>query len=104
MTNKEALVAVLRITVPDASLEKAMIDREVTGTNTYTKENEKNIDLCAVDVLHGLLSEPDVSEGGYSIRFDRNAVQQRLLLLAKKHNVREVINAYKPTVTGRRVW
>lgn len=104
MTNKEALVAVLRINVPDNSLEKAMIDRGVTAADTYDKANERNIDLCAVDVLHGLLSDPNVSEGGYSISFDRDAVQQRLLLLAKKHNVSEIINAYKPTVTSNKIW
>lgn len=101
MTNKEALVAVLRVSVPDNSLEKAMIDNDVTGGSTYTKDNEKNIDLCAIDILQGLLSDPDVSEGGYSINFDRKAVQERLNYLNSKH---DLVDAGKPVVTGKSIW
>lgn len=104
MTNKEALLAVLRISVPDNSLEKALTDREVTGGSTYTKDNAKNIDLCAIDIFQGLLTEPDVSEGDYSIKFDRDAVKEHLLLLAKKHDVTEILNEFKPSVTAGLLW
>ena len=104
MTNKEALIAVLRVSVPDNTLEKALLDQGVTGASTYSAASAQIIDLCAIDVLVGLLSEPDVSEGGYSIRYDRKAVEQQVLFLAKKHNVTAVLNQLKPTVTSRSVW
>jgi hypothetical protein len=101
MTNKEALVGVVRVSVPDHSLEKAMIDNDVTGGSTYVKLNEKSIDLCAIDVLQGLLSEPNVSEGGYSISYDRKAVLDRLNYLNQKHGL---VDAAKPTVTSKSPW
>lgn len=104
MTNKEALIAVLRVNVPDNTLVKAMLDRDVAEAATYSKDNSKDIDLCAIDVLAGLLSEPDVSEGGFSIRYDRNAVKEHLLFLAKKHNVTEILNQLKPSVSSPSVW
>jgi len=104
MTNKQALIAVLRINVPDDTLEKALLDHDVDGAANYTKDNATNIDLCAIDVFAGLLAEPDVTEGGYSVKYDRKAVQERLVLLAKKHNVTEILNQYKPSVKCRPVW
>lgn len=104
MTNKQALIAVLRVNVPDDTLEKAMLDQDVDGTSAYSKGNAKSIDLCVIDILAGLLAEPDVTEGGYSVKFDRKAVQERLVLLAKKHNVTEILNQYKPSVNCRPVW
>ncbi len=104
MTNKEALIAVLRVSVPDNTLEKALADQEVTAAGTYAKANAKSIDLCAIDVLTGLLSEPDISEGGYSIKYERDAVQQHLVILARKHNITEVLSQFKPSVNSKPVW
>lgn len=101
MTNKEALIAVLRVSVPDNSLEKAMIDNDVSGNEQYSKSAEKSIDLCAIDVLQGLLSEPDVSEGGYSINYDRDAVKERLAYLSEKN---DLVDQLKPTVKARSLW
>lgn len=104
MTNKEALVAVLRINLPDNSLDKALLDQAVTGAETYSAANAKSIDLCAIDLLVGLLSEPDVTEGGFSLKYDRAAVQKQVLFLAKKHGITSVVNQYTPKVTARNIW
>jgi hypothetical protein len=104
MTKKEALVATLQVSVPDISLEKAMIDQAITGTDVYASTDEKDIDLCAIKILQGLLAVPNISEGGMSISYDREGIQAVLLLLAKKHSISEVVNQYKPSVTGKSVW
>jgi hypothetical protein len=104
MTNKEALIAVLRVNIPDNSLVKALLDNDVSDSGTYTKTDEQSIDLCAIDLLAGLLSEADVSEGGYSIKNDRAAVLKQILFLARKHNVTDIIQQYSPTITSKAVW
>lgn len=104
MTNKEALAAVVRVSIPDSSYEKSMLDRDVNPAATYTKENAEAIDLCAIELLSGLLSDPDVSEGGYSIKFDRGAVQKRLISLATKHGASDILSQYSPSVTSPSVW
>jgi hypothetical protein len=87
MTNKEALIAALQLTVDDMALEKALIDQQVTGSETYQRDNATAIDQCAIEVLQGILSAPDVSEGGYSVKYDRGAVQQRLSYLLDKNGL-----------------
>ncbi|HEY4207985.1 MAG TPA: DUF6706 family protein [Puia sp.] len=107
MTNKEALIACLQVvTMPDNALVKALIDRSVVGTVDYTAASASGIDLATIDLLQGLLSNPDITEGGYSIRFDRTAVQNRLLFLARKNNATEVIAAIAPvpTIKGASPW
>jgi hypothetical protein len=101
MTNKEALIAVLQVSVPDNSADKVLLDAGITGTDAYSAGNSKAIDLCAIDALQGLLSTPDVSEGGYSVRYDRAAVQARLQYLSTKNGV---VNPGAPSVKGIAPW
>jgi hypothetical protein len=95
MTNKEALIAALQISVEDATLDKVLIDLDVIGSDTYSKDNATAIDKCAIEVLQGLLSMPDVSEGGYSVKYDRKAVEARLSYLSQKTGVADPL---KPTI------
>lgn len=104
MTNKEALVAVIRVNIPETSLEKSMLDRDIIPGDGYTKDNAEAIDLCAIELLAGLLAEPDVSEGGFSVKYDRSAVKERLLMLAKKRNATDILDQFRPSVTSRDVW
>jgi hypothetical protein len=81
MNKKEALIAVIQMNVPDNSLEKALLDNDLVSDDDYTKEDKEDIDFCAVDLLRGLWSAPNISEGGYSISFDRAAIKERLSAL-----------------------
>lgn len=99
MTNKEALIAAVGFTVPDNMIEKAMIDNEVTGTNTYTIDDAESIDLCVIPILQWALSQPNVSEGGYSLSFNREAVQARLDTLLEDNELSSM-----SSVRGKSVW
>jgi len=104
VTKKEALIATCQASVPDGSLELSLINRGLTGTDAYSAADQQAVELCAIDVLNGLLSTPDISEGGYSIRFDRAAVQKRVLFLAQRNNVRAITDAQMPKVRGASPW
>lgn len=105
MTNKEALQAVIQATVPDLSLEKALLDQGITGAEPYAATGATVIDLAAVAVLQGLLSAQDVSEGGYSVKQrERKAIETRLLYLAKKHGLTEISTALQPTISSKSPW
>ena len=99
MTNKEALIANVGFSVPDNMLEKALTDNDITGSDAYTKDDAESIDLATIPVLKLVLSMPDVSEGGYSIRFDRASVEKRLESLLEENDM-----STGPTVTGKSVW
>jgi hypothetical protein len=101
MTKKAALTASVLVDVPDDSIEKVLIDKGITGTDNYTADDAKDVDLMAIDVLTSLLSIADVSEGGYSVRYDRKSIMDRLNFLNAKHG----LVAYgRPTATMRNVW
>lgn len=87
MTNKEALVAVVQVSVADNVLLKALLDQNIPSTDTYASANASSIDLAAISVLEGLLSTPNVSEGGYSVSYDRAAIEGRIKALYQKNGL-----------------
>jgi hypothetical protein len=100
MTNKEALIAVLGVSVPDLSADKVLLDAEITGADTYSAENEKSIATCAVKLLYGLLL-PNISEGGYSISYNRDAIKDKIAYLSKQYELDDVS---KPSIKSRNAW
>lgn len=87
MTNKEALVAILQVSVDDNVLEKALLDQNVRSDRDYKSAYSASIDVAAISVLEGLLSTPDIAEGGYSVTYDRASIQDRLSYLRLKNGV-----------------
>jgi hypothetical protein len=87
MTNKEALIAVVQVSVDDNTLVKALLDQDASDSENYTTANSSLINKAAIDVLEGLLSRPDVSEGGFSESFDRGAIEKRLDRLYQKEGL-----------------
>lgn len=87
MTNKEALSAVVQVSVDDLTLEKALLDQGLNTGATYTSDKASTINLAAIDVLEGLLSRPNISEGGFTESFDRAAIQKRIDALKNKNGI-----------------
>ncbi len=107
MNLKEALISAVNVPAADSVLEKALIDNDLNGTDSYTKDSAGAIDKIAIDVLLAAWVTPDVSEGSYSVKYDRNAIKSRLLFLAKKHDRQDVIDACGdpvPTISSPNVW
>ena len=104
MTNKEALVATLQANVPDNSLEKALADRAVVSAAIYGPTQTAGVEQAAMDILWGVLTSADVSEGGYSVRYDRAAIKSRLIFLAKKYGAADILAGINPSVSSPRVW
>ncbi len=93
MTNSEALAAVVQIEqIPANAYEKALVDAGLTGSSTYSSVNEKLVNTAAIAILSGLLYT-SISEGGYSISFDSQAVQNKIASLGGG-----------PKVRGLKVW
>jgi hypothetical protein len=110
MTLKEALIAELdEVAVSDATIEKTLLDRSLTGTETYTAtdDQKKGIDLCMIDILYRLLTRADIKEGSYSKSHNdfMNKIKSRLLLLASRHDVTEVLSQFgSPTINSSSPW
>jgi len=104
MTIKESLIAALGMPADDMLVDKALIDNELTGTAAYTKDMALQVENAAIDILLSLKSQPDVSEGGFSVRYDRKAIDERIAFLAKKNGRDDIISANVPTVKGISPW
>jgi len=82
MTNLDALKAVVGIDgISDNSFQKALLDVSIDGTGTYNAANKKTLDTVAVELLKNILVQ-SVSEGGYSISYDRKAIEAKILSLS----------------------
>jgi hypothetical protein len=102
MTNKEALIAVVQVSVDDNVLEKALLDQNLELDDEYDSGLATTINKAAIDVLEGLLSRPNVTEGGFSETFDRGAIQARLTVLYNKVGVTQ---STTPVVkSGTHLW
>lgn len=104
MTVKEALISFIGMPVQDGNIEKVLVDNDLTGTEPYTKSLSESIEKAAIDVLYNAWLTPDVSEGGFSIKYDRTAIRSRLLLLSEKYSRTDITAALKPKITSRPVW
>lgn len=64
--------------VKSAVLEGALIDRELSSTDTYTKSNLRAMDLAVADCCMTLITSPTVLEGGYQLNHSNKGELRRL--------------------------
>ncbi len=82
MTNRERLISFVGFS-PDAnSVDGALIDAGIEGSELYLASQEKPLKLVAIELLELLISTPDTgNENGYTIRYDRGAIEGRIARL-----------------------
>jgi hypothetical protein len=102
MTNKEALIrGVLgQFTIDDFQADKVLLDAEISGAGTYSPSNSKALDECALEILHTMCIQ-SMSEGGFSVSFNRQAVEGMIGQLSTKLGVP---NPLTPTIKGSSAW
>ena len=68
MTNIEALRADIIYPVEDSFLTKAILDRGLTDTDTYSvTDNKRLIDLALADCFVKMVTTPSITEGGFQL-------------------------------------
>ena len=92
MTNLEALQAVVDIDqISAASFEKAVIDAGLLPTDNYVIASKDLLNAAGVAVLNGWIAS-SMSEGGYSISFDRKAIDAKIQALNGVSGARGIKN------------
>ena len=105
MSNKEALIVEVGIQVTDGLLEKGLTDNGLISVDVYTLPNETKVLRAAMQILFKVSFITSISEGGYSISFDKEGVLSRLKFLSIKSGDYSILNALKtPTVKQVNVW
>lgn len=92
MTNLEALQSIIGGNYPfDQNMyTKALIDQGILGTDTYSVNNVKAVDLACAGLIQVIIVSPDISEGSYKITVaDRNALQKLRTSLLNKYGLAE---------------
>ncbi len=83
MTNKERLISFLGFQPDTNASEAALLDINLDGTDYYEAVNYKMVRLAAIQLMEILLTTPNTTNQitGYSITYDRDAVERRLYRL-----------------------
>lgn len=102
MTNKERLISLLGFAPPPNSAEAALIDIGLGETDTYIVGNLDSVKRAAIEVMKVLLTTADTgnAQTGFSIKYDRAAIEKRIAQLEDELDV--VID--KPTIKGIHPW
>ncbi len=102
MTNKERLISLLGFAPPSNSAEAALIDIGLTETDTYIVGNLDSVKRAAIEVMKVLLTTADTgnAQTGFSIKYDRAAIEKRIAQLEDELDV--VVD--KPTIKGIHPW
>jgi hypothetical protein len=104
MTNLEAIKGRLGHPLSDNGFKLALTNRGLTDSEIYLASSAA-FDLAYADSIVTLLTTPDISEGGYSIKISE---KKMLIDLAgsiyKKCGVENLISFLKPRATFKSVW
>ncbi len=92
MTNKEVFASVIQIaSVDDVTLESGLIEAGINGSSEFVKGSLKDLELAAIPILQSLMPITSVSEGGFSQSTNGELVKQRLLFLARKLGLKDLV-------------
>jgi hypothetical protein len=98
MTKKEALQSLITFEVGSNLIDKFLLDSEIVGTVTYTKDHKQEIDLCLAEFLDFIITTPDESEGDWSRKIDK--VQLSIL----KNNILKKYGLNEGTINCETIW
>lgn len=99
MTIKEALTCTVNFPLPANRIEKALIDAELTGTDSYSKEHERSVDLCMSGLLFTLLTSADIAEDDVSVKLpSRDVLLAVYSALMKKWGLKDELAVAQPKI------
>ncbi|TDQ79582.1 DUF6706 family protein [Sphingobacterium yanglingense] len=106
MTKKEAFINVVQVgTVDDSTAEMYLLSKGIVPDDSFTGDLDE-LELAAIPCIQSLITVSSQSEGSASWSMDREGIKQRLLFLARKHGLDDVVNAIdaKPIVKAYNNW
>jgi len=88
MTNKEAILSNIPVDIPDAAIEKILIDRSLPGDGTYSAKNKKIVGLASADALVEAYKQASFNEGDLSVNVPRGALLREARRLYRENGER----------------
>ncbi|WP_292486711.1 DUF6706 family protein [Methanohalobium sp.] len=87
MTNKEALLSMLPVKVNDDLITKTFNEQDMNEGDTYSPDDEKDLDMVYVELLNFVINKPDISEGGLNVKVNRGLLLREKDRVLKKHGI-----------------
>lgn len=106
-TIQEYFVAKLsryNIELNDAEIQAALLDEGLVPSDEYTPGSAVAIKTAIVKLIPELLLKPDITEGGYSEKWDKGALKLFYSLLCKELGLPDILADPKPSLTFIRRW
>lgn len=102
LTQKEAFLRVIQAGIDDGTAELALTEAGISPAAQFVKGDLKALEIAAIPVLQSLLTVSSESEGSLSESRSREGIKDRLLFLAKKHGLKDVVDAVSgvPKITS----
>ena len=86
MTNKAVIQAIaLFQSLPSVTIDKALIDRSLIGTEDYTASSLKQIELVKADLYVEAMTSPDFKEGSLSVAYPRATLKELAINIYTKY-------------------
>ncbi|MGA6117429.1 DUF6706 family protein [Sphingobacterium anhuiense] len=93
MTKKEAFLQVVQVgSVDDQAAEMYLLSAGLIEDDQFVGDLNE-LELAAIPLLQSLLSVSSTSEGAFSEGRSRDGIKDRLLFLARKHGLDDVVSA-----------
>lgn len=98
MTKKEAFIRVIQVGIDNKTAELGMIEAGINPDDQFQAGGLKELEIAAIPVLQSLMAISSESEGSQSESRNLKGIEQRLLFIAGKHGLTEIIDAIKGSV------
>ena len=85
------------IELTEAELDALLADNDLVGPDTYSSSASRAVKLAIVKCIPELLVQPDITEGGFSRKFDKAAIISYYSMLCKELGVEDQLSP-KPTL------
>lgn len=91
----------LGIGLSDAQLDAFMLSVFVDPLGEVDASNVKSLDISYLGIILSILVKPDITEGGYSIKFDRKAIMSWYGAEASRLGIKNELDADKIRVVDK---
>ncbi|MCF2498397.1 DUF6706 family protein [Dyadobacter chenhuakuii] len=100
----QAKLSRYNIDLTEAELDAAIIDQGLTPADQYASSASKSTLKVIASVIPELLLAPDITEGGYSIKYDKGAVTSYYRLLCAQLGIDDNLNPQPKIRSKSSLW
>ena len=100
----QAKLSRYNIDLTDTELDAAIVDQGLVPTDQYASSVSKSTLKVVASVIPELLLAPDITEGGYSIKYDKTAVLAYYNLLCSQLGIPNALNSQPKIRSKSHLW